>query len=108
MFIQIFNPTQNFSAPPNGALQSPLIDPTGGPMCFSFYYYIHGVDANRIELYSVIGAQLAQAQLIWFRKYPAGDMWHKIAINIPPQNTNFQVNIFVLKMYFIKQLKKFR
>jgi hypothetical protein len=99
MFIQIFNPTQKFSAPPDGALQSPLIDPNGGPMCFSFYYYIHGVDANRIELYSVIGAT---PQLIWFRQYPAGDMWHMTTINIPPHNTNFQVNIFVRKMHYFK------
>jgi hypothetical protein len=99
MFIQIFNPTQKFSAPPDGALQSPLIDPTGGPMCFSFYYYIHGVDANKIELYSVIGAT---PQLIWFRQYPAGDMWHMTAINIPPHNTNFQVNIFVRKIHYFK------
>jgi hypothetical protein len=104
MFIQIFNTSQKFSAPPDGALQSPLIDPTGGPMCFSFYYYIHGVDANKIELYSVIGAS---TQLIWLRQFPAGDMWHKIVINIPPQNTNFQVNIFFRKCIIFKQLKKF-
>ncbi len=97
MFIQIFTPNQAYNAPPDGALQSPVIDPTGGPMCFSFYFYIHGVDANRIELYSVIGAA---TQLIWFRQYPAGDMWHRTTINIPPHNTNFQVNIFVRKMHY--------
>ncbi len=74
---------------PSGALQTVDINPTSSQNCFSFYYYIHGVNVYKLELYLI--PKNGQAQLIWTRASAAGDMWHTYMVNIPTQSAAFKV-----------------
>ena len=88
-FIQVYKPDSEPTTM-NGGLQSPIIKATTESMCFRFYYYIHGLNAHKLELFLVNIANNAEP-MIWSRQYPAGDMWHLYMINIPPQTSLFRV-----------------
>lgn len=104
-FVQFFESTKNTQ---NGDLVTPIIKPTTTQTCFSFYYYAFSlVDNVSLALFSVQDTGIEQRNDIWFKANSHNDKWHRIFINIPPQNKPFTVSqLSQLQYKFIKFLIK--
>ena len=94
-YVYVYNRTQSRGSAVNGHLFSTRLQSKITTDCLSFYYYIHGEGVGQINLVILQGGE--SEEIIWSRKYSAGDKWHLYKINIGPQKSAYQVQskIFV-------------
>ena len=88
-YIQAYSPEDDDDDDYNGVLTSPTLPHKTTNDCFSFYYYSYGEVVNYLKLNLVTDVG---TQNLWSRFDSAGDMWHKVSINIGKQNSSYKVS----------------
>ncbi|KAH9494981.1 hypothetical protein Btru_018317 [Bulinus truncatus] len=68
-------------------LVSPVLPPTIGAACFSFWYHMYGIDIGQLQLLTSIGGVTA---VQWQRQGNQANKWLQASITIQ-SNTNYQI-----------------
>ncbi|GFN85250.1 MAM and LDL-receptor class a domain-containing protein 2-like [Plakobranchus ocellatus] len=89
IYMEATNGTQGDTA----ILTSPVLPPTNGINCLSFWYHMYGPDIGSLQLITSIGGQ---TKVMWRRKGSQENKWVRAAINVH-STTNFQVYLEAIR-----------